>query len=116
MVGVLLVEDDAAIADLYALRLRLDGYTVSIAGDSTAAGQRFEEQRPQVVCLDMRLPCGGGAELAARFSAASARVVLFTNDQSCYERPPAGVTRSLLKARTNPAQLSAAIRELVSSA
>lgn len=115
MVGVLLVEDDAAIADLYALRLRLDGYAVSIAGDSVSAKRAFEEQRPAVVCLDMRLPCGGGADLAARLSAAGARVVLFTNDQSCYERPPPGVTRSLLKARTNPAQLSAAIKELVSA-
>jgi DNA-binding response OmpR family regulator len=115
MVGVLLVEDDTAIADLYALRLRLDGYAVAIAGDSKTATRSFEQERPDVVCLDMRLPCGGGAELAARFSAAGASVVLFTNDQSCYERPPPGVCLALLKARTNPAQLSTTIRELVSS-
>lgn len=111
--GILLVEDDRAIADLYALRLRLDGYSVEVAGDPTSARQAFWERRPAVVCLDERLPGGTGTELAERFAAAGARVVLFTNDQSCYERPPACFERSLLKARTNPSQLSAAISELI---
>ncbi|HZV50900.1 MAG TPA: response regulator [Candidatus Dormibacteraeota bacterium] len=115
MAGVLLVEDDAAIADLYALKLRLDGYTVSVACDPISAGEAFERERPAVVCLDVRLPGGGGEALAERFSAAGACVVLLTNDQSCYERPPRGVTRSLLKAQTNPAQLSATLAELLST-
>lgn len=115
MVAVLLVEDDTAIADLYALRLRLDGFAVAVAVDSASATRSFERERPDVVCLDMRLPCGGGAELAASFSAAGASVVLFTNDQSSYERPPPGVCLALLKARTNPAQLSTTIKELASS-
>ena len=114
MVGVLLVEDDAAIADLYAYKLRLDGYSVAVANDSASAATRFWEQRPAVVCLDEWLPGGGtGTQLAASFTAAGARCLLFTNDQGCHEKPPPGVCRSLLKASTNPAQLSAAISELV---
>lgn len=113
MVGVLLVEDDAAIADLYALKLRMDGYEVSVAGDSSAADQAFRQRRPAVVCLDVRLPGGGCVHLAERFAAEGASVVLLTNDQARYERPPPGVCRSLLKARTNPSQLSATISELV---
>ena len=43
MVGVLLVEDDTAIADLYAFKLRLDGFAVTIAGvDQKTAGQLVE--------------------------------------------------------------------------
>jgi DNA-binding response OmpR family regulator len=91
----------------------LDGYAVQVAGDTTSAHQAFWEQRPAVVCLDERLPGGTGTELAERFAAAGARVVLFTNDQSRYERPAACFQRSLLKARTNPSQLSAAISELI---
>ena len=116
MVDVLLVEDDATIADLYALKLRLDGYAVAVAGDSASADQRFWQDRPHVVCLDEWLPGGTGTALAQRFSAAGAQCVLFTNDQGCYEKPPPGVRRSLLKARTNPSQLSAAISELVGQA
>ncbi len=113
MVGVLLVEDDSEIANLYALKLRLDGYAVSIAGDQAAADSRFWQERPAVVCLDERLPGGAGTDLAERFAAAGARILLFTNDQSCYERPPRAVCRSLLKAKTKPSELSAAISELV---
>jgi DNA-binding response OmpR family regulator len=115
MVGVLLVEDDTAIADLYAFKLRLDGFAVTIAGDSDDADRSFWRERPAVVCLDERLPSGAGTELAERFAAAGAWIVLFTNDQSRYEKPPECVCRSLLKARTNPSQLSATISELVDS-
>jgi two-component system OmpR family response regulator len=115
MVGVLLVEDDPAIAELYALKLRLDGFAVAVAGDAAAAIGAFDRDRPAVVCLDVRLPGGGGDELAQRFAAAGATVVLLTNDQARYERPPAGVVRSLLKASTNPARLSAEISQLVQS-
>ncbi len=116
MIGVLLVEDDTAIAELYAFKLRLDGFGVAVAGDAGTAETTFWRERPAVVCLDEWLPGGSGTGLAERFAAAGARIVLFTNDQSCYEKPPDCVCRSLLKARTNPAQLSATISELVSSA
>lgn len=115
MVGVLLVEDDTAIADLYALKLRLDGFSVTVAGDPAAADSAFWRERPAVVCLDERLPGGAGTALAERFAQAGARIVLFTNDQARYERPPECVCRSLLKASTNPSQLSATISELVGS-
>jgi len=116
MVGVLLVEDDAAIADLYAFKLRLDGFAVSIAGDAATADATFWRERPAVVCLDEWLPGGAGTSLAERFAAAGASIVLFTNDQERYEKPPRCVRRSLLKASTNPSQLSAAISELVGPA
>ncbi len=116
MVGVLLVEDDAAIADIYALKLRIDGFDVSVAGDPATADQVFWRERPAVVCLDEWLPGGAGTGLAERFAAAGAWIVLFTNDQSCYEKPPKAVCRSLLKAQTKPSQLSAAISQLVGTA
>lgn len=113
MVGVLLVEDDPAIADVYALKLRLDGYAVTVAGDRAEADSSFWRDRPAVVCVDEWLPSGSGTELADRFAAAGAQIMLFTNDQRCYEQPPPCVRRVLLKAQTSPARLSAAISELV---
>jgi len=116
MVGVLLVEDDSAIASIYAWKLRSDGYAVTVAADQAEADRAFWGERPSVVCLDERLPDGPGTDLACRFTAAGARVMLFTNDQRCYERPPEGVCRVLLKANTSPAQLSAVVSELASRA
>ena len=115
-VSVLLVEDDQSTADLYALKLRLDGFTVHQAADGTTADLIFETARPRVVCVDSRLPDGSGHRSAETFSQRGAIVLLLTNDQQSFERPPDGVVRSLLKSRTNPGQLSAAIQLLVGAA
>jgi two-component system OmpR family response regulator len=115
-VSVLLVEDDASTADLYALRLRMDGFAVHHAGDATTADIIFERAHPTVVCVDTRLPDASGRGTAERYAATGAIVVLLTNDQDSFEHPPKGVASSLLKSRTNPGQLSAAIRNLVRTA
>lgn len=112
-ISVLLVEDDRATAELYSLKLRLDGYAVHHASDATTADVIFHAAQPDVVCVDHRLPDGSGVRCAERFAEEGTIVVLLTNDQESYERPPLGVARALLKSRTNPGQLSAAIRNLV---
>ncbi|MDQ6743890.1 MAG: response regulator [Candidatus Dormibacteraeota bacterium] len=113
MARVLLVEDDSAIAALYALKLRLDGYSVQVAGDSAAARDCVERELPDVICLDVRLPDGSGGELAGSLAAAGARVILLTNDEHGFRNPPPLVARALLKAETSPSQLSAAIANLL---
>ncbi|HEY8641814.1 MAG TPA: response regulator [Candidatus Dormibacteraeota bacterium] len=112
-ISVMLVEDDASIAELYSMKLRMDGYAVHLAADATAADVIFQQASPQVVCVDSRLPDSSGRGTAERFAGAGAIVLLLTNDQESYENPPPGVARSLLKSRTNPGQLSYAIAQLV---
>jgi hypothetical protein len=54
--------------------------------------------------------------VAERYAGQGAIVILLTNDQDSFERPPKGVAKALLKSRTNPGQLSSAIRELLPAA
>jgi DNA-binding response OmpR family regulator len=112
---VLLVDDDSTIAALYALKLRLDGHSVQVAADSAGARDYVERERPDVICLDVRLPDGSGGELAGSLAAAGARVILFTNDEAGFRQPPPLVARALLKVNTSPGQLSAAIADLLES-
>jgi DNA-binding response OmpR family regulator len=109
---VLIVEDDTSIAELYSLRLRMDGYTVHLATDATTAQVIFDQAKPAVVCVDTRLPGASGTLAAAEFAKQGATVVLLTNDQESFESPPLGVARALLKARTSPSELASAIAEL----
>lgn len=113
---VLIVEDDTAIADLYSLRLRMDGYTVHHAIDVTTAHVIFERARPGIVCVDARLRGASGLAAVTEFAQLGATVVLLTNDQDSFESPPVGVARALLKARTSPSQLATAINELAPQA
>jgi DNA-binding NtrC family response regulator len=111
--SVLIVEDDQAIAELYAMKLRMDGFTVHQAADATTARVIFDRAKPKVVCVDTRLPDVSGVKAAELFIRSGALVILLTNDQESYERPPQGVVRSLLKARTTPGDLSQAIMGLL---
>lgn len=110
---VLLVDDDRTTADLYALKLRLDGLTVVLAHGYWSALELFDRERPGVVCVDHRLPDGPGAELSANLASRGVAVILLTNDQETLQQPPPGVREARLKARTSPAELSAAVRALL---
>ena len=111
--SVLLVEDDPSISQLYAFGLRMNGYRVDIAADAATAQVMFDRARPDVVCVDSRLPDGSGRTLASILVGRGSAVILLTNDQESYERPLDGIDRALLKWRTTPADLSAEIGRLI---
>jgi DNA-binding response OmpR family regulator len=60
---VVVVEDDAAIADLIGRYLRRDGYGVHHAGDGEAALAAVRRLRPVAVVLDVGLPKLDGIEV-----------------------------------------------------
>src|SRR5690606_4473612 len=53
---VLLVEDDARLADLTSRYLRQNGLTVEVESNGAAAVARFHAVRPRLVLLDLMLP------------------------------------------------------------
>lgn len=61
--AILIVEDDASIAAGLALNLRVEGYTVEIAGDGAAGLARARQLKPQLIVLDLALPRKNGLEL-----------------------------------------------------
>ncbi|GBD20533.1 Sensory transduction protein regX3 [bacterium HR28] len=63
MAHILVVEDDARIAKLLELYLRRDGHTVAIAADGRSALAAFEQERPDLVILDLLLPGTHGRDV-----------------------------------------------------
>ena len=57
---VVIVEDDAAIAEGLSLNLKLLGYRTDAIGDGETAVARIEESRPDLVLLDITLPVQSG--------------------------------------------------------
>ena len=55
-VHVLFVEDDEAVAQMYKLKLELDGYHVDVAPDGQVALQMARSSPPDIIFLDIRLP------------------------------------------------------------
>ncbi|WP_448851675.1 response regulator [Corynebacterium sp. 335C] len=63
MTDVLIVEDEAALAEPLAFLLEKEGFTVRIAGDGPSALAQFDESAPDIVLLDLMLPGMGGTEV-----------------------------------------------------
>ena len=63
---ILLVEDDADLADVVALGLRNEAYAVDVAGTYAQADELLTTAAYDVACIDLGLPDGNGADLVAR--------------------------------------------------
>ena len=112
-VRVLLIEDDPAVAQMYRLKLELDGYQVSTAADGESGLQMAKESPPDLIFLDVRLPkMDGFAVLEGLRAAAQTRhvpVVILSNygERELVERGlKLGALEYLIKSQTMPASLS----------
>lgn len=67
MKKILIVEDDQKIAMALVIRLRANGYTVSVAADAIAGASQARATKPDLILLDIALPGGNGFQLAETF-------------------------------------------------
>ena len=108
-VRVLLVEDDAALAQMYRVKLERDGYLVQVAGDGEEALRRLEDELPDLIFLDVRLPRMDGLSFLERLRASSRTrnlpVVIVSNysEEELVERGlRLGALDYLIKSQTTP--------------
>jgi signal transduction histidine kinase len=62
MKKILCVDDDPGLLRLYQEELSEEGYEVILAKDGKQAMEKFKEQKPQAVVLDIRMPIMDGIE------------------------------------------------------
>lgn len=113
LVRVLLVEDDEAVADMYRLKLELDGYEVQVAPDGEIAVTMATETVPDLVFLDIRLPKMDGLAVLERLRAdertAAIPVVILSNysEAELVERGvKLGALDHMIKSQTTPARVA----------
>ena len=115
---VLLVEDDEAVAEMYRIRLEVDGYDVAVAHDGESGLREALAAPPDLMYLDIRLPRIDGLEVLRRLRrdarGATVPVILISN----YSEPELiatglklGALDYLVKAETSPGQLSRKVKE-----
>ncbi len=63
---ILIVEDESEIAQLVQQTLERENFSCQIAADGFAALKAFEEQKPDVIILDLMLPGLDGLEVCTR--------------------------------------------------
>lgn len=117
-VRVLFVEDDASVAQMYRLKLELDGYTVDVAPDGLSALEKARALLPDIIFLDIRIPKldGLGVLEALRKDPRTERVPVVIlsnwNEKELVERGASlGALDHLIKSQTTPARLSRRLAE-----
>lgn len=80
---VLLVEDDAFLANIYKTKFEMDGFKVSVADNGEAGLSDVKKKNPDIVLLDILLPKMDGFQVLQKLKAdtetADIPVILLTN-------------------------------------
>ncbi|TMF69623.1 MAG: response regulator [Chloroflexi bacterium] len=117
-VNVLFVEDDASVAQMYRLKLELDGYTVHVVADGLSALEKARALHPDIIFMDIRIPKLDGLTVLERLRADDTTtdipVVILSNwnEKELVERGvKLGALDHLIKSQTTPARLSNRLKE-----
>ncbi|UCG24797.1 MAG: response regulator transcription factor [Chloroflexota bacterium] len=75
----LVVDDDRVLADLVAFTLRHEGFQVSLAYDGQSALQKWRDEEPDLIVLDLNLPKVDGFTVCRRIRAeADTPIIMLT--------------------------------------
>lgn len=111
---VLLIEDEKEVAELYRLKLSLDGYSVGVAENGEIGLKKALEEKPELIFLDIKMPGMDGFEVLKHLRASEVTkktpVVILSNfdEQEMIEKGlTLGANEYLIKSQFTPADLSA---------
>jgi len=120
---VLVIDDDAVVADMYRLALVREGYDVRVAKDGPAGLQIAAASAPALIFLDIRMPHMDGIEVLERLAADAATrripvVMLSNSDDRNYVRRSLGLGAKeyLVKVNVRPADLATVAARWISPA
>lgn len=117
---VLMVEDHPDIADLYQLKLQLEGYRVAVASDGVAGLRMARSLLPDVTLLDIHVPQLDGLQVLAALREDKATQDLLVvvcseddNPQLIKEAQRLGAAAYLVKANLLPSRLSRTVADVL---
>lgn len=73
---ILIIEDEAEIAEIVEAYLRQDGFATLVASDGQKGMQYFQKHKPQLVLLDIRLPGQNGLDMLQAIRAENSTPVI----------------------------------------
>jgi CheY-like chemotaxis protein len=115
-----MVEDHPDIADLYQLKLQLEGYRVAVASDGVAGLSMARSLMPDLILLDIHMPQLDGLQVLAALredeTTDDLLVVVCSEDdnpQLMKEAQRLGAVAYLVKANLLPSRLSKAVGDVL---
>jgi len=117
---IVVVEDEAAIQQLYVFKLENEGFQVRAASDGEEGLRVIKKFAPDLILLDLRMPVMSGDQMLEKLRSedwgSSVRVVILTNISK--DEAPRGlrflsVDRYIVKAHHTPSQIVAVVKEIL---
>lgn len=118
MAKIAIVEDDAAISQMYRIKFEAEGYEVETAENGKLGLQLIEEMKPDIVLMDLMMPEMNGDEMLQKLRATTwgkdMKVIVLTNMGES-EVPSIvkelNVLAFILKANMTPRQVAELVKE-----
>lgn len=121
MTKIAIVEDDAAISQMYRIKFEAEGYTVETATNGHLGLELLDKFRPDIVLLDLMMPEMNGDELLALMRKTDwgrdMKVIILTNmgEQEAPEILKAlNVSAFIVKADMTPRQVAELVKKQLS--
>ena len=120
MKQILLVEDDPLVTDIYKTKLESNGFKVSLAKDGQGALRKMQEEKPDLLLLDIVLPNISGWEIMEKMkkdeNLKDIKVVIISNlgQKGEIEKGLSlGATKYFIKAHYAPSEIIKEIKEIL---
>ena len=122
MTKIAIIEDDAAISQMYRIKFETEGYSVETAENGKLGLSLIEEMKPDIVLLDLMMPEMNGDEMLQKLRATdwgkNIKVIVLTNMGES-EVPATikelNVCAFILKANMTPRQVAELVKEQLNS-
>ena len=117
MTNIAIIEDDAAISQMYRIKFETEGYDVETAENGKLGLQLIEKMKPDIILLDLMMPEMNGDEMLAKLRAnawgKNIKVIILTNMGES-EAPDTlkalGVLAFIVKANMTPRQVAELVK------
>jgi DNA-binding response OmpR family regulator len=117
MTKVAIIEDDAAISQMYRIKFEAEGYEVETAENGKLGLELAEKMKPDIILLDLMMPVMTGEEMLDAMRKTDwgkdIKVIILTN-RGEQEIPPEvkglGVDALILKAAMTPRQVAELVK------
>ncbi len=123
MAKIALVEDDALLSEMYAQKLKKDGYEVVSAADGEEGLRLIRQEKPSLILLDIMMPKMNGLQLLTTIKKdpdnkiRNTPVILLTNlarDEKDINRGlELGAVTYLVKSQVKPADVVLRVKEVL---
>lgn len=120
MAKIAIIEDEAAIRRMYALKLKFSGFEVCEAVDGEEGLVVVEQEKPDLILLDLRMPHMSGDEMLRELRSTDwgerIPVIILTNISKA-EAPRTlwhlGISDFIVKANSTPQKVAEAVERVL---